>query len=124
VGRARKRSFRPRRTPPPSIEDERVTFVKGLFQDTVDQALLGIDVSKYEAVVVHFDADLFSSTLFAMTKILEKTSGFFAIFDEFSGDETRAYHALECAFRLKATRYGHVDVDDRPTHVSCRIERG
>jgi hypothetical protein len=67
----------------PQVDDDRVEFVAGLFQDT-----LGGFLEKFEPrsqLVVHCDADLYSSTLYTLTKcdpIL--VPGTLVIFDEFS----------------------------------------
>ena len=70
----------------PQIEDSRVSFVKGWFQDTVHN-----DLSKrnFELQnVFHFDADLFSSTLFVLFQLHNFLSDHdILIFDEFSSYE-------------------------------------
>lgn len=108
----------------PLIEDVRVRFEKGLFQDTVGAAFRKIDFSEYDHVVVHFDADLYSSTVFSCTQILQFIPQFYAIFDEFAGDEARAFYALERAYSLNAEWFAQVIHNDRPVQVSCRIIRG
>ena len=76
----------------PQIDDKRVVFVKGLFQDTLQNF-----VSSYKPqsrIIVHIDSDLYSSALFCLTKLdhLMK-KGTIIIFDEFILlDEFLAFH--------------------------------
>ena len=51
----------------PSMDDSRVTFIKGWFQET-DLALSKL-ITGRPNLIVHYDADLYSSTLFALSKI-------------------------------------------------------
>ena len=66
----------------PAIVDKRVRFEKGLFQDTLDPFLQSY--SNTQRKVVHFDADLYSSTIFVLTRLgpLLKRNDVL-IFDEF-----------------------------------------
>ena len=51
----------------PKINDERISFIKGMFQET-----LGNFLKKYRKknrIVLHIDADLYSSTLFVLTSM-------------------------------------------------------
>lgn len=75
----------------PQINDGRVSFIKGLFQDTLDK-FLGSFIDDRQKVI-HMDADLFSSTLYVLTKLDNKLHrGDIIIFDEFtSGDEYLAF---------------------------------
>jgi len=80
----------------PQIEDPRVRFIKGWFQDTLMDVLPLIDPNRN--LIVHYDADLYSSTLFALYKIDSLGRNYLAIFDEFAGDETRAlYNFLQAS---------------------------
>jgi hypothetical protein len=72
----------------PFLEDERGTFVKGLFQDTLynflDNYRKSIDTPDVIRVL-HMDADLYSSTLFALTMMAPfLRNGDIVLFDEFN----------------------------------------
>ena len=67
----------------PIINDPRVKMIKGLFQETLRPFLKTFN-RKYK-MVIHLDADLFSSTLYVLTQLdpfLE--NGDILMFDEFS----------------------------------------
>lgn len=88
----------------PRFDDPRVTLVKGLFQDTWDALarMLAADLPG-RRLVVHFDADLYSSTLFVLARLDALGVPYLAIFDEFYGDEPRALHDYLAAFQASAT---------------------
>ena len=68
---------------PPEISDKRVKFYQGLFQQTVSGFLSELNNNKRNIIL--FDADLYSATLYALTRIapfLKKNDIIF--FDEFS----------------------------------------
>ncbi len=83
----------------PIIEDPRVTLIKGWFQDTLDSFLRNYNASDH-LKVVHMDADLYSSTLYVLTKLDNLLSkGDIIIFDEFSGgDECKAFLDYSSAY--------------------------
>ncbi len=67
----------------PDIKDDRVKFVKGWFQNTVYNELM--NYSFKDKCVYHFDADLFSSTLYVLFQVEPKLKkNDILIFDEFS----------------------------------------
>jgi O-methyltransferase len=86
----------------PDIKDPRVRFVKGWFQKTLPGFL-----STFEAknrLVVHCDADLYSSTLYALTMLNGYLKpGSIVIFDEFSSvtHEFRALLDFSSAYQRK-----------------------
>ncbi len=76
----------------PEIADPRCSFVKGLFQDTLPGWLIGREFKR--RIVVHLDADLYTSTLMVLTQIMPRLkSGDIIIFDEFNNylHEYRAF---------------------------------
>jgi hypothetical protein len=67
----------------PEIDDERVRFVKGWFQNVLPGFLNGF--TPRSRLVVHNDSDLYSSTLFALASLNEVlVPGTVVIFDDFS----------------------------------------
>ncbi len=68
---------------PPDIQDARVQFVSGRFQDTLPAFLQSYSSSAQ--LVVHLDADMYSSTLFFLTCLHERlVTGTYLLFDNFS----------------------------------------
>jgi O-methyltransferase len=69
----------------PVIDDMRVKFYKGLFQETLPGFLRDYHSSEIRSKIIHLDADLFSSTLFALTSMAPYLrKGDILIFDEFN----------------------------------------
>jgi O-methyltransferase len=69
----------------PTLEGSRHEFIKGLFQETLPGFLQRRDISNNKRKIIHLDADLFSSTLFALTSLhpfLKQND--ILIFDEFN----------------------------------------
>lgn len=66
----------------PSFTDTRVTFYKGLFQETLPGFLR--DYRAVRPLVIHIDCDLYSASLYALTQIDSIAKpGTVLIFDEF-----------------------------------------
>lgn len=85
----------------PSFDDTRVTFIKGLFQDTLREFL--VDYERRNRIVLHCDADLYSSTLFVLSVMVQHLRpGDIVMFDEFPQPlhEFRALIDWAQAFRV------------------------
>lgn len=78
---------------PPTINDHRVKFVKGLFQEALPNFLNNFSKTKDSTLIVHLDADLYSSTLYCLTKLDFLLDDSFLIFDEF-GDLEHEFAAF------------------------------
>jgi len=77
----------------PVTIDERVRFVKGWFQDTLPTFLKDFSVNKQ--LIIHCDADLYTSTLFTLCSLHPFINpGTIIIFDEFS-NMLHEFRALE-----------------------------
>jgi O-methyltransferase len=78
---------------PPKVDDNRIKFVKGLFQDTLPEFLKKLESkSKEKIVVINFDAVLYSATLFTLFELDKYFKNYYFIFDQFGTDECRAFH--------------------------------
>jgi O-methyltransferase len=85
----------------PEIEDHRVSFVKGLFQETLDEFFKKLFIQD-GLLVVNIDSDLYSSALFVLTKIDPFVKqGTLFIFDEINDTlhEFRALNDYSKAYR-------------------------
>ncbi len=92
----------------PDIKDPRCRFIKGMFQDTLEDFLAGFKPK--EKLVIHNDSDLYSSTLFTLSKLhpfLKK--GSIIIFDEFSSvlHEMRALNDFSSSHLYKYKIVAH-----------------
>ena len=74
----------------PKIDDSRVEFIKGWFQNTVPSFIDSLELGTNTSLMVHFDADLYSSTLLALMEIDRLKRPYIGVFDEFPGHEARA----------------------------------
>jgi len=92
---------------PPEIDDRRVSFQVGLFSETLRPFLASHAGDLSRTLVVHLDADLYSSTLYVLTSLWPVLkSGDIIVFDEFGSVRTckhefRAFHDFCTAYGLK-----------------------
>jgi len=87
----------------PDIEDERLIFYKGLFQNTFEKWSKHISSDDNKILICHFDADIYSATLFGLTKIGAINKPFYCIFDEFFGDECRALEDFKNSYLFESS---------------------
>lgn len=86
---------------PPELGDARVTFIKGIFQETLPGFLKGYTPA--HRLVINCDADLYTSTLYLLVTLNHLlVRGTTVIFDEFSTvHEFRAFRDFTSAFRRR-----------------------
>lgn len=90
----------------PEVNDERATFMKGLFQDTLTDF-----ISAHSAIlngtqrkIIHMDADLYTATIFALSQLYPYIKkGDVILFDEFNValHEFKAYLEFTGNFYIK-----------------------
>jgi O-methyltransferase len=86
----------------PKIDDQRISFISGLFQESLPRFLA--DYRSDKRKVIHMDADLYSSTLFVLTRLLPfLKKDDIIIFDEFGvpTHEFRAFSDIVSSYHLK-----------------------
>lgn len=104
----------------PKIDDNHVRFIKGFFQNTFND--LRNEIINRSNFLVHFDADLYSSTLFLLTRLDEYLDKYYAIFDEFTGHESRALYNYQQSYGAKVIFLGKVlGTHNAPSKVLCQI---
>lgn len=106
----------------PDIADPRVRFVKGWFQDSLPGKMDEISAAaEGRTVIVIFDADLYSSTLFLLFTLAPRLKHFRFIFDEYAGHETRALYNFLQASGARAEFLHRCDWEGFPMTVSGEI---
>jgi hypothetical protein len=85
----------------PSISDNRISFVKGWFQNSVPLFLRHPTVPLNGSVLIHYDADLYSSTLFLLTNLWPHISQYYFIMDDFFQDDMIALHDFTIAYPVE-----------------------
>ena len=86
----------------PDIKDDRVEFWSGLFQKSLPEFLKTFNWDR--RIVIHMDADLYSSTLYVLTSVAEfLKKGDIILFDEFGVPmhEFRAFSDFFASYPLK-----------------------
>lgn len=103
----------------PAIDDGRVSFVRGWFQETLDGFLDGF--KPRNRLVINNDSDLYSSTLYTLTRLNALlVPGTIIIFDEFD-DVQHEFRALQdyCSAYLK--KFQMLGAFDRFSRVAFEV---
>lgn len=94
----------------PDIPDNRIHFIKGLFQETLPGTLQKIDFTRQ--TIVHIDGDLYTSAMFVLTMLYPyMKAGDLIIFDEFvvPYHEFKAFSDFTRSFYIKLQPVGAIN---------------
>jgi len=104
----------------PRSNDTRVRFVKGCFQNKLPGYLADIRGRLDKPVLVHYDADLYSSTPFILTCLWLDIPEYYFLFDEFFFDEVVALRDFASAFPVTLAFFAKTG---GPMHVFGKLTR-
>lgn len=108
----------------PQIDDSRVSFIVGLFQDTTIQFIKEQSNLKEKKKIIHLDADLYSSTLYVLTQIDQiLNDGDILIFDEFGYNLLHEFKAFEDYCQAFSVKYNLISATKKYNQVAIKIER-
>lgn len=86
----------------PDTDDNRARFVKGWFQNTFHDNLTWLAPRLARPpVLVHYDADLYYSTLFLLTSMWPHCAEYYFIMDDFMVDDIVALHDFSLAYPVE-----------------------
>lgn len=108
----------------PIINDTRVKFIKGLFQGTLVQFLNNFK-RKSRTLVIHMDADLYTSTLYVLTSINNiLREGDIIMFDEFAYPlgEFKAYIDYTSSYGINLEPIAMVDTSMYPDQIAFIVK--
>jgi hypothetical protein len=85
----------------PVIADDRVRFVQGWFQNTLHESLNWLGDHLSGRLLIHYDADLYYSTLFLLSSLWPHCPDYHFIMDDFPHDDIVALHDFSLAFPVE-----------------------
>jgi len=101
----------------PIIDDKRCFFLKGLFQNSLPKFISKFKIKKNFQLLIHFDADIYSSTLYSLVHTYNFKKKYFVIFDQFTGDECRAFNDFLTSHNKKFKIFGFTRYKNYPGQV-------
>jgi len=72
---------------------------------------------------VHYDADLYSSTLFILTSLWHRIPHYFFNFDEFMSEEIIALHDFSLAYPIEFDFLSQTNPNRLPTQIFGQLKR-
>jgi hypothetical protein len=101
---------------PPPMSDGRIRLVEGWFQNTVPEFLTNLTLHD-TPVLIHFDADLYSSTLFLLTSLWHHIPQYYFVFDEFMSEEIVALHDFWRAYPTVLEFHSQTNAGGYPAQI-------
>lgn len=108
----------------PQINDSRVSFIVGLFQETLTQFIKDNSNLKTKRKVIHLDADLYSSTLYVLTvldSIIRNED--ILIFDEFGYNLLHEFKAFDDYCKAFSLNFSLISATNKYNQVAIKVER-
>jgi hypothetical protein len=91
---------------PPEVSDARVEFIKGWIQNTLPEFIQSGQIEPSRTHLVHFDADLYSATLFILTTLWHYLPEYYFMMDEYRNDEIVALRDFVSSFPVEIEFFG------------------
>lgn len=107
----------------PVFTDKRIQPVQGWFQDSVPGFLKALETKPEVPVLVHYDADLYSSTLFLLCTLWPHFPDYYFLFDEFMSEEIIALDDFAAAFPVDIEFLCQTNAGKMPSRVFGRVRR-
>lgn len=107
----------------PATSDPRISFVSGWFQNSLPDFLSAGHVDPVRPVLVHYDADLYSSTLFVLSTLWHRVPEYHFIFDEFMSEEVVALYDFARAYPIELEFLCQTNAGKYPSQVFGRLRR-
>jgi hypothetical protein len=108
----------------PEIDDTRVRFVQGWFQNTLHDSLIWLRDRLKGRVLIHYDSDLYYSTLFLLTSLWPHCPEYYFMMDDFLQDDIVALHdfshayPVDISFLARVVRAGYFETDQILGHMT------
>jgi hypothetical protein len=106
----------------PVMTDTRVSLIRGYFQDSLPDFISTFECPATSPVLVHYDADLYSSTLFILSTLWHRIREYHFLFDEFMSDEIIAFHDFAQAYPVDV-EFLCGTAQNFPTQLFGRLKR-
>ncbi len=106
----------------PITNDKRISFFKGWFNETFPIFIKENKELFDRNFIIHIDADLYSSTLYCLTKLDSILEKYTVIFDELPGEEARALYDYQKSYNATVDNIGYCGPGKLfPMEVALRI---
>jgi hypothetical protein len=102
----------------PETSDERIQFLKGWFDRTLPEFLKDFNAKTFNKIIIHLDADLYSSTLYCLILLSQYFPQMHIIFDELPGEEARA---LEDFLAINGGTVSFQGYASRTSHFAIQV---